>query len=206
MSKRQDHLQKAPAYFSFGFTGRIGRLEFANRFITYLLLFVVIYLLYYFIIELGLFSLFDGNDKSTEMTRGLIKLIFHGGLLGAVILLNIRMAIMRMHDINLSGWWSCAIFTLPYIIILMIVMVPMTLNLALYYTLFYIFALIGLAAQLFPFLMPGNHKPNEYGAATKTGHPIGAFLLIILIIVSSYFIYRYITLQSLSVTFLENLQ
>lgn len=206
MSKQSDHFQKAPPYFSFGFTGRIGRLEFANRFITYLSLFVVIYLLYYFLIAQGLFSLFDGNDKSTEMTRNLIKLIFHAGLLGSALLLNIRMAIMRMHDINLSGWWSCAIFILPYIIILMIVMVPMTLNLALYYTLFYIFALIGLAAQLFPFLMPGDHKPNQYGAATKTGRPIGAFLLIIIVLVSSYFIYRNITLQSLSITFLDNLQ
>lgn len=207
MSKQQSsHLQKAPSYFTFGFTGRIGRLEFANRFITYLVLITAIYLLYYFVIEHGLFSLFDSNDRSTDMTKSLVKLIFHAGLLGAALLLNMRMAIMRLHDINLSGWWSCIIFTLPYIAVLIIVMIPMTLNKTLIHTLFYLFASIGVAAQLFPFVMPGNDKPNNYGPATQTGHPIGAFLLIIALIVGGYFLYRYITLQSISVTFLENLQ
>lgn len=204
MSKQQDHLQKAPPYFSFGFTGRIGRLEFANRFVTYLFLFSSIYLLYYFAIEQGLFLLFDGNDKSTDMTRGLIKLIFHAGLVGSVLLLNIRMAIMRLHDLNLSGWWSCIIFSIPYIMFLIVVMLPMT-NHTLFHTLFYLFALIGITAQLFPFLMPGNAKPNDYGAATKTGTPIGAGLLVILVLIGCYLLYRNITLQSVSVTFLQNL-
>lgn len=205
MSKHQDHLQKAAAYFSFGFTGRIGRLEFANRFVTYLLLFIVIFLLYYFIVEQGLFSLFDGNDRSTDMTRGLIKLIFYAGFLGAFILLNIRVVVMRLHDINLSGWWSCALFIFPYATDLVIIMLPMTLNATLLYTLFYLFAIIGLAARLFPFIMPGNEKSNRYGAATKTGNPIGACLLVIMLFVGAYFLYRYITLQSISVTFLQNI-
>lgn len=206
MSKQQQaHLQKAPSYFAFGFTGRIGRLEFANRFITYLLLIVTTYLLYYFVIEKGLFSLFDSNDRSTDMTKGLIKLIFHAGLMGAALLLNIRMAIMRLHDINLSGWWTCLIFTLPYIIIVIIAMFPMTLNKTLLHTLFYLFIFIGLAAQLFPFVMPGNDKSNTYGAATKRGRPFGAFLLVLGIIIGGYFLYRSITLQSVSVSFLNNL-
>lgn len=155
MSKQpQANLQKAPSYFSFGFTGRIGRLEFANRFVTYLLLIITIYLLYYFAIEQGLFLLFDGNDKSTDMTRGLIKLIFHAGLFGTALLLNIRMAIMRLHDLNLSGWWTCLIFTIPYIAALFVVMLPMTLNMTLYHTIFYIVAIIAIIAQLIPFLMP----------------------------------------------------
>src|SRR5699024_12688910 len=122
MSKHQDHLQKAAAYFSFGFTGRIGRLEFANRFVTYLLLFIAIFLLYYFIVEQGLFSLFDGNDRSTDMTRGFIKLIFYAGFLGAFLLLNLRVVVMRLHDITFSLYWSYEVlllhFSLTFTIIL----------------------------------------------------------------------------------------
>ncbi|UNM97283.1 DUF805 domain-containing protein [Ignatzschineria rhizosphaerae] len=207
MSKQpQANLQKAPSYFSFGFTGRIGRLEFANRFVTYLLLIITIYLLYYFAIEQGLFLLFDGNDKSTDMTRGLIKLIFHAGLFGTALLLNIRMAIMRLHDLNLSGWWTCLIFTIPYIAALFVVMLPMTLNMTLYHTIFYIVAIIAIIAQLIPFLMPGNAKSNHYGTPTKTGKPIGACLLLVLIVIGGYFLYQYITLQSISIIFLQNLQ
>lgn len=199
-------LPKALPYFSFGFTGRIGRLEFANRFMTYSFLIVAIYLLYYFVIKLGIFALFDSHDRSTDMTKTLIKLIFHAGLLGAMLLLNIRMVIMRLHDINLSGWWSCIIFSLPYLTTLIIVMIPMTLHKTLIYLLFYLFAAIGLAAQLFPFIMPGNQQSNNYGSPTKAGHPIGLFLLILGVIIGGYFLYQSITLQSLSVAFLETLQ
>lgn len=207
MSKQQlANLPKAPSYFSFGFTGRIGRLEFTNRFVTYLLLVIAIYLLYYFVIDQGLFLLFDGNDKSSEMTRNLIKLIFHAGLFGTALLLNIRMAIMRLHDLNLSGWWTCLIFTIPYLAVLFIVMLPMTLNQTLYHTILYIVAIIGIIAQLIPFLMPGHDKSNDYGQSTKMGSPIGACLLIIMLLIGGYFLYQTITLQSVSISFLHNLQ
>ncbi|MHC5224923.1 DUF805 domain-containing protein [Ignatzschineria sp. LJL83] len=207
MSKHPQDQRSKPdlPYFSFGFSGRIGRLEFTNRFITYLLLFTAIYLLYYFVMEKGLFPLFDSNDKITEMTINLVRLIFYTGFAGSAVLLNLRMAIMRLHDINLSGWWSSVLFIFPYCTDLTIIMMPMTLSPALYHTLFYIFATIGLLARLFPFFMPGNLKTNHYGKPFPKGHPIGAILLSILVIAGIFILYRYITLQSISTLFLGNI-
>ncbi len=205
MSKKHHDHVAAPPYFSLNFTGRIGRLEFANRFVTYMVLFVAIYLLYFFIFEKGLFSVFDLNDKSIDMTKNLIRLIFYSGYSGAVILLNIRIAIMRLHDINLSGWWSCVLFIFPYLTDLMIIMLPMTLSQTLFYILFGFFAVIGLLARIFPFVMPGNKGINKYGAPAKKSHPYGLILLIIILAVICYYTYQYITLQSISVGFLNNL-
>ena len=207
MSKyQQDHSPKPELpYFSFGFSGRIGRLEFTNRFVTYLLLLTTIYLLYYFLMEKGLFPLFDSNDKITEMTINLVRLIFYTGFVGSAVLLNLRMAIMRLHDINLSGWWSSVLFIFPYCTDLTIIMMPMTLSPAIYHALFYIFATIGLLARVFPFFMPGNLKSNNYGKPFPQGHPIGAILLSGLVLIGGYILYRYITLQSISTLFLGDI-
>ena len=207
MSKyQQDHSSKSDIpYFSFGFSGRIGRLEFTNRFVTYLLLFTAIYLLYYFVMEKGLFPLFGSDDKITEMTINLVRLIFYTGFVGSAVLLNLRMAIMRLHDINLSGWWSSVLFIFPYVTDLTIIMMPMTLSPAIYHTLFYIFAVISFLARAFPFFMPGNLKSNNYGKPSPKGHPFGAILLSCLVIIGSYILYRYITLQSISTLFLGDI-
>ncbi len=204
MSKQQESI-KAPPYFSLSFIGRIGRLEFANRFVTYLLLFTLIYLLYFYVAEKGVFSLFSENDKSIDMTKNLIRLIFYSGYVGAIIVLYLRMIIMRLHDIGLSGWWSCLLFLCPYLLDLAVIMLPMTLSRMLFYTYFFILFSISLAIRIFPFIMPGERYLNQYGQPSCIGSPIGLISLIILLIIGGYFLYRYITLQSLSITFLYNL-
>lgn len=206
MSKHQhDNRQDPRPYFSFSFIGRLGRLEFANRFVTYLLLFIAIYLLYYFVIEKGLFALTEADDKTVDMTKNLVRLIFYAGFMIAVLLLNIRLVVMRLHDINLSGWWASAFFIFPYLTDLLIIMLPMTLSATWFYIYFAILAVISLTVRLFPFVMPGTKGLNRYGTSTKTGKPFGALLLLILLGVGGYFLYRYITLQSVSVAFLYNL-
>ncbi len=206
MSKHQnEQIQKPSPYFSFGFTGRIGRLEFANRFTTYLVLAVSIYLIYFYAIEDGLFTLTETYDKSIDMTKTLVRIIFHAGFITAVILLNLRAVIMRLHDISLSGWWSCLIFFLPYAIEFIIINIPMTMNQTLYYTLFLILFSIAQLIRIFPFVMPGSKILNSYGPPTKQGKPFGLILLIILASTGSYFIYQSITLQSVSIAFISNL-
>lgn len=205
MSKKHDHIQKPSPYFAFGFTGRIGRLEFANRFATYLVLAIGTYLLYYYLIENGLFLLTEASDKSIDMTKTLGRIIFHVGFIVAVVLLNLRAAIMRLHDIGLSGWWSFLIFLLPYVIALGFINIPMTLNPTLYYTLFAIFAIVASIILLFPFVMPGNKLLNNYGPVTQQGKPFGVIALILFTLIEGYFVYKAITLQTISVTFLSNL-
>ncbi len=204
MSRQHEH-PKPPAYFALSFTGRIGRLEFANRFVSYALLFTLVYLIYFYIAEKGIFSLFSENDKSIDMTKNLIRLIFYSGYIGAIILLYLRMIIMRLHDISLSGWWSCLLFLCPYLLDLAVIMLPMTLSRSAFYTYFFILFAISLAIRLFPLIMPGSSQLNQYGPPSRTGSPLGLILLIIFTIVGAYFLYRYITLQSLSIAFLYNL-
>lgn len=204
MSKQHERI-KSPPYFSLSFTGRIGRLEFANRFVTYLVLFTLIYLLYFYVAEKGIFSLFSENDKSIDMTKNLIRLIFYSGYVGAIIVLYLRMIIMRLHDISLSGWWSCLLFLCPYLLDLAVIMLPMTLSRGAFYTYFFMLFTVSLAIRLFPFMMPGNQQLNQYGPPSRRGTPLGIIILIIVSVVGCYFLYRYITLQSLSIAFLYNL-
>lgn len=205
MNKQNENIQKTAPYFSFSFTGRIGRLEFANRFATYLILAIGIYLFYYFAIENGLFLLTEASDKSIDMTKTLGRIIFHVGFVVAVVLLNLRAAVMRLHDIGLSGWWSFLIFLLPYVIALGFINIPMTLNPTLYYTLFAIFASVAIIILLFPFVMPGDKLLNSYGIVPKQGKPFGIIALILFTLIEGYFVYKAITLQTISVTFLSNL-
>ena len=206
MSKQHnDNIQKPAPYFSFGFTGRIGRLEFANRFTSYLVIAISIYFLYFYAIEAGIFTLTETYDKSLDMTKTLVRIIFHAGFITAVLLLNIRAVIMRLHDINLSGWWSCIIFFLPYAIEFVIISIPMTMNQTLYYTLFLILFSVAQLIRIFPFVMPGSKVLNSYGPPTKQGKPFGLMILIILATTGSYFIYQEITLQSVSIAFISNL-
>lgn len=206
MSKQHnDNIQTPAPYFSFAFTGRIGRLEFANRFIAYLILAVFFYTIYYYAIEDGIFTLTENYDKSIDMTKTLVRIIFHVGFITAVLLLNLRAVIMRLHDINLSGWWSCLIFFLPYAIEFVIINIPMTMNQTLYYTLFLILFSLAQLIRIFPFVMPGSKILNHYGSPTKQGKPFGLILLLILATTGSYFIYQTITLQSISIAFISNL-
>ncbi|PWD87528.1 DUF805 domain-containing protein [Ignatzschineria cameli] len=202
MSKSHEKMQKAPAYFAINFTGRIGRLEFANRFATYLVLAIIIYCFYYFVIEQGIFSLTESADKSIDMTQTLGRIIFHAGFIGAVILLNIRAVVMRLHDINLSGWWATLLFIFPYSLELIIIMMPMTLEKTFYYTLFFMLISLALLIRLFPFIMPGSSVANRYGMPIPRGKPYGLILLLIFVTVGSYFLYQYITLQTITITFL----
>lgn len=205
MSKHHENIQKPAPYFAFGFTGRIGRLEFANRFTTYLILAIAIYFIYFYAIERGLFMLTETYDKSIDMTKILVRIIFHAGYIGAVILLNLRAVIMRLHDINLSGWWACLLFIFPYSIEFIIINIPMTINQTLYYSIFFILFIIAQLVRIFPFAMPGSKILNRYGAPTKQGKAFGIILLILLAIIGSYFIHQTITLQTVSIAFLYNL-
>lgn len=195
---------EAPPYFSLSFQGRFGRLHFINSFLIYLAFFSAIYFCYHYVFEEGIFRLMDSTYlKSIDMTKNLVRFFFYAGFLGISGLLYTRILVMRMHDMNLSGWWGLLILYLPLLLDFALIMTPLTLNRSAYYILISAILIASMTIRLFPILMPGTKGVNNYGSPVKTGHYAGAIIAILLAILGCYLLYRYVTLQTLSLYYWE---
>lgn len=105
-----------------GFSGRIGRLRYATA--GTVLLTVMVLLTRYLIQRPGAGSF----------------VFFALGMLG-VVYVSVRLAVLRLHDFNRSGWWSL-VMLVPY---------------------------LGSVASLVVALLPGTQGPNEHGDPPPKG-------------------------------------
>lgn len=135
---------ETPYAFHIDLDGRYGRLNYLNAQWQIQLL----------AIPFLLCGLLITSALSASFWQGFI---FISGLLLPFTLLALRTVILRLHDLNYSGWWS---------LLLTAIFIP---SIG-----FVIASLILLVLSL----LPGNVGENSYGFPTKQGHFMGIILSI----------------------------
>lgn len=156
----------APPFWGFGFSGRLGRINYLLSFYASMLLF-------------GLVGVVGGFLVAMTRSAFIGVLLIPLGL--AVIVWGLRATVLRFHDINRSGWWSL-VFLLPAL--------PMTSVIASggesmpgtgAMTMYMVFSVISLLLTLVLLIYPGTHGDNDFGGPARRGN---GFLAAILTLVS----------------------
>lgn len=141
---------EAPATFSMSFDGRLGRLSYFNAG------FVTLGMVGLLAVAMGgLFAAGAGGTLLMPMLAGFVLLVVW----------NVRFSVLRLHDINLNGWWAA------------LMVVPGFNN------------LLALALLLWP----GTKGDNNYGAQPRQGNGLVAVamgVLMVLVLAMSYSTYQ----------------
>ena len=140
---------EAPPIFSLSFEGRYGRCNFAN---AYLLSAVAGFFAGIFMAFLPFGILF-----------GLIFMVVS-------IVYGVRLISLRLHDLNLSGWY----FLLVFVILILLA----------FGRHFILFTLVYFACLISLFAYPGKPYSNNYGPPAEQGHPIGIILMGVLMMIA----------------------
>lgn len=144
-------VDEPPALFSVSLTGRYGRLNYLNASIGAFIIVIVVIFLFG-----ALFVSTTDLGRASAVSGSMIM------LLSAVIypLINLRFSILRLHDLNLSGWF------------LLLTFVPM----------------IGGIFSLYLLFAKGTEGRNDYGYQPREGSKIGfvGLGLIILLMILYY--------------------
>jgi len=138
-------VDKPPAIFSLSLVGRYGRLNYLN---AGLLSFVVVFVIVLIWISLMINPNVNNVDQAAESSMILAMV----GLLYSLV--SLRFGILRLHDLNLSGWY------------LLLTFVPF----------------IGGLFSLYLLFAPGNEDSNDYGYPPREGSRLGLFGIIFVII------------------------
>ena len=149
--------EEAPYVFHIRLEGRYGRLNYLNALWQIQLL--------------SLPFLVSGLLIIGALTPSFIEaMIFLTGLMLPFVLLTIRAMIFRLHDLNLSGWWSllALLLFIPSIGLLLIGVFEIVLS-----------------------FFPGNKERNRYGSPSKQGSLLGLLLALVTI---SLLIYIFVAL------------
>lgn len=143
-------VDKPPAIFSLSLQGRFGRLHYLN---AALLSFVVVII----IVFLWMLVFMSGGDANTEQAINNSILLTVINLLYSLI--SLRFGILRLHDVNLSGWY------------LILGFVPLISGL---FSLYLLFA-------------PGTDGENDYGHQPREGNKLGLFGLAFFVVALFWF-------------------
>ncbi len=122
-----DQVVEAPGFFEFSGDGRYGRLNYANATAAWFGTYLAAILL--------------------TMIIGPFALL----LFIAIIIWSFRYMVLRLHDLDWSGWWCLLAF------------VPVA----------------NLVLGLLLWFMPGTNGGNSYGPPSEQGHPVGAVLAVV---------------------------
>lgn len=137
IDRYEDGQDAVPEFFSLSFDGRYGRLNFINAWVIFygvLMLAMVVSMLF-------------------------LPTLFILVLLVLTMIASIRIMVLRLHDINLSGWW----------------------------VIFYFIPALNVAFLLFVMLMPGSSEENEYGRPVPQGPWYGVLILLALLLLGGLF-------------------
>ena len=148
-----------PKVFSFDFSGRFGRLNYINA-----SLIMGAILLLPSSILFGIMILFATQEMiAVVVLVGLVLLVYTV----FVAVLGSRLTVLRLHDLNKTGWLVLAIIFGGAIlsIIPFLSIIPMVVNILL-------------------LAMPGTIGVNNYGPPTKQGHIAGLIIMGVLIVLS----------------------
>lgn len=133
--------EDAPKILSFSIKGRYGRLNYLNAGIISGLVALAI-----MIIVIVLF--FRINSHYQLLSSSIFIFIF-------IAVINFRFGILRLHDLNLSGWYIL-LSVIPY---------------------------VGSIFVLYLLLAPGNEGSNDYGNQPRAGSKAGLIVLAFIIII-----------------------
>ena len=152
----------------FSFEGRLGRLRY---FVWWLIPAMVFFFIATFVVVLPIIStlLNDGSFDNVGMGRVLVLV----GLSLPLAIFGISLAIRRLHDLNLSGWWYLGLVAIAFI--------P------------YLGTIVNFLAALGLLFWPGNEGENDYGLPPPP-NPSSLFTAMIVgivawIVLSGYFGY-----------------
>lgn len=152
-------LAPIPSIFGFDVEGRFGRLSFLNAQLVLILSVLPLGVLYFVLIFL--------------MNSGILSLLTIIVTIIVYVIFSYRIVILRLHDVNLSGW-----FVLIYSLGRIPIVGPF---IEFFFTLFLVFA-------------PGTKGENNYGAQPEQGSKIGlvgfTVLIPLLIGIGSYIEYQ----------------
>ncbi|WP_434778860.1 DUF805 domain-containing protein [Neisseria sp. Ec49-e6-T10] len=161
-----DYLESTPPIIGIGTQGRWGRLSFINAFTIGLGVQIFSQILSFVIILIAGIASFKNASSSTNFFSSGLGI----GILAFVIITYIvvfiwfiRISILRLHDLNWSGWWSVPIalcFFIP----------------ALHMSIFFINLLGYIATFVIFFCMPGTQDENQYGPLPTQGSPVGLII------------------------------
>lgn len=138
-------VDKPPAIFSLSLAGRYGRLNYLN---AGLLSFVVVFV----IVLIWMSLMINPNVNNVDQAAESSMILAIVGLLYSLV--SLRFGILRLHDLNLSGWY------------LLLTFVPF----------------IGGLFSLYLLFAPGNEDSNDYGYPPREGSKLGLFGIIFVII------------------------
>lgn len=156
-------LAPIPAIFAFDCESRFGRLSFINAQLALILAIIPLGIIYYILI--------------TFLSSTVFSIILLLVMAGVYIVFSYRIVILRLHDVNLSGW-----FVLIYALGRIPVAGPF----------------IEFLFTLFLVLAPGTKGANNYGAQPEQGSKIGliGFAIIIPIAIGFVSYVEYETAQT----------
>ncbi|MBL0729502.1 DUF805 domain-containing protein [Piscinibacter sp. HJYY11] len=152
----------APPFWGFGFSGRLGRINYLLSFYASMLLF-------------GLVGI--GGAVLVPLTRSTFVAILLIPLMLAVVVWGLRATVLRFHDINRSGWWSL-VFLLPALPMVSTITsggesMPGTGAM----TMYMVFSVINLLLTLVLLIYPGTHGDNDFGGPARQGNGFLAAIL-----------------------------
>ena len=138
-----------PKTFSFRFSGRFGRLSYINAAIIIMITVIPLFIL----LSVGAAlaetdDMFDGAILSWSLAVV---------LLGFMMFFSVRNTILRLHDLNLSGW-----FALPLILGSILPLI----------------SLLSMIGYILIMAVPGTKGTNKYGPPVAQGHIAGLIALI----------------------------
>ncbi|HEY0820705.1 MAG TPA: DUF805 domain-containing protein, partial [Rhizobacter sp.] len=152
----------APPFWGFGFSGRLGRINYLLSFYASMLLF-------------GLVGI--GGAILVPLTRSAFVGILLIPLMLAVVVWGVRATVLRLHDINRSGWWVL-VFLLPALPIVAAIPSagsggPGTGAL----TLYMVFSVISFLLTIVLLIYPGTAGDNDFGGPARQGNGLLAAIL-----------------------------
>jgi uncharacterized membrane protein YhaH (DUF805 family) len=152
----------APPFWGFGFSGRFGRINYLLAFYATLLL-------------SGLVGI--GGAILVPLTRSEFIGILLIPLMLAVVVWAVRATVLRLHDINRSGWWVL-VFLLPALPIVSAILSggsggPGTGAL----TLYMVFSVISFLMTIVLLIYPGTQGDNDFGGPARPGNGLLAAIL-----------------------------
>ena len=158
-----------PDYLALSFSGRYGCFNYINACLILVLVYLVLGFLV--ILEFGQVSAFPKDFSSilsSTSIPGLLVFALSPFLIAGSVILYARATVLRLHDLNLSGWWF--------------LLVTAMIGGGQYFDLFA--EQIGIILTLILCCIPGRNRINIYGLPSRQGSVAGLGAIFVLVVFS----------------------
>lgn len=170
-----DEIVEPPSFFNFSFDGRYGRLNYINGIVTLSGVGMLVGFVLFMVIGVSFAAVLASDPSNPSGSAlggiGIGSMIIYLLFAIAMGVLGIKYLILRLHDLNLSGWYTL-VFFVGFPILMFIPVVNLLALLAQF------------VCSILLMAWPGTAGPNNYGPPSRKGSIAG--LIILLIFVTLY--------------------